>query len=368
LAVLAVATNTTVRFLLRPTVGRAAWHALACAIAIDVRIMGIVLPALTLGILAIKVLKGEVTWQRAGLLLGFYLSLTAALVVAFWPYLWSAPWENFQQAFANMSKFRWNGIVLYRGESYPSDSLPWHYIPVWIGISTPLFYLACFIVGVGGILWRLGQRHWRLWQGEQEWQDLLFLAILTGPILAVIILQSVVYDGWRQLYFVYPAFVLVALRGWVMLWRWRPTSLGTRWPALVSGITLLAVVHVVVVIIRAHPIQNVYFNELAGRNTKQRFEVDYWGMSNLRSLQYIAAHDDRPLIKVYPISSTPLIFSVYMLKKHDRKRIEVVQNEGEADYILSNYRGRPEGHPFRTEVFRSEVGGEVINSVFKRSW
>jgi hypothetical protein len=366
LAVFAIGTNTAVRFLLRPTIGRACWHALACAVAIDVRIMGIILPAVTITLLLLRMGRNEVAWRRALLALVLYLVLTGALVVTIWPYLWAAPWENFQQAFANMSKFRWNGTVLYRGELLPAADLPWHYIPLWISISTPFLYLGCFIAGVGGILFRLIQRNWRLWQGDEEWQDLLFLALFVGPILAVIVLHSVVYDGWRQLYFVYPAFLLVALRGWHTLWRWCSAGIGQRWPLIVGGLTFVALSYTAFLMIRSHPLQNVYFNSLAGRDVKKRFEVDYWGMSNLKSLQYIAAHDDRPLIKVWPASSTPLAHGVLMLKKRDRVRFQVVEYEQEADYVISNYRGHPEGYDYRPAVYQSIIGGEIINSVFKR--
>lgn len=368
LAVFVVATNTAVAFLMRPTLKRAAWHALACALAIDVRIMGIIIPAATLGILLVKAVKGEVRWRQAGPALALYLGLTCALIIAFWPFLWPAPWEHFRLAFENMSKFRWTGYVLYRGELILSTDLPWHYAPVWVGITTPLLYLACFVVGVGGILRQLVRRHWHLWQGDKEWQDLLFLALFVGPIAAIIILQSVLYDGWRQLYFVYPAFLLVALRGWMLLWHWRSAGASTRWKGVVCAATLIALIHIAVVMIRAYPLQNVYFNSLAGRNVKEQFEVDYWGLSNLRSLQFVANHDSRPIIKVYPASSTPVAFSALMLKERDRARIQVVDNEAEADYIISNYRSHPEGYEYVNEIYRSEVGGEVINSVFKKGW
>ena len=45
--------------------------------------------------------------------------------------------------------------------------------------------------------------------------DFVFLALSVGPILIVVLLDSVLYDGWRQIYFVYPALVLTAMRGLV---------------------------------------------------------------------------------------------------------------------------------------------------------
>jgi hypothetical protein len=51
-----------------------------------------------------------------------------------------------------------------------------------------------------------------------------------GPLVVVVVLHSALYDGWRQLYFIYPVLLLLALRGLVTVWRWRPS-----WPMLRSG-------------------------------------------------------------------------------------------------------------------------------------
>jgi hypothetical protein len=48
MAFFVIATNTSVAFVARPSWRRAAWHALACAFAIDARIMGVLLPIATL--------------------------------------------------------------------------------------------------------------------------------------------------------------------------------------------------------------------------------------------------------------------------------------------------------------------------------
>ncbi|MDB5234453.1 MAG: hypothetical protein JWR44_1446, partial [Hymenobacter sp.] len=175
MAMFAIATNTGVRMLLRPTAKRVFWHALACAITIDVRIMGVLLPMATVGLLIWRGVRGEVTWPRAVGALAAYGVLATGLVVAFWPYLWPAPLTNFLTAFHNMQVFRWGGDVLYMGKMIPATAIPWHYAPVWMGITTPLLYVAMALLGIGLVVRKLVRQRWRLWADENQMQDLLFL-------------------------------------------------------------------------------------------------------------------------------------------------------------------------------------------------
>ena len=114
---------------------------------------------------------------------------------------------------------------------------------------------------------------------------MFFLGLFVGPLLAVIGLHSVLYDGWRQLYFVYPAFLLLAVRGWVAVVRWhlhRPW-----WPRALYVSTALCLLGTASQMVRDHPLQNVYFNLLAEPAVDQRFELDYWGVGYRKDLEYI---------------------------------------------------------------------------------
>jgi hypothetical protein len=369
MALFAIAMNTTIGFMLKPGFGAALVAALATAIAIDVRIMAIILPLVALTVMVIRVSKREISPSTATGATAVYIGSAIVFVVAFWPWLWSDPWGHFSQAFANMAKFRWNGHVLYMGASMPGTELPWHYIPVWIVISTPLIYSVFFLIGAFGAVRRVIVRRFQLWKGDAELQDVIFLTIFTGPIVAVIAFHSVLYNGWRQMYFVYPAFLLLALAGLVTSWR----ALDHRFPAfarpLLVALSFLSLADTAAWMVRAHPYQNVYFNVLAGKDWKSRFELDYWGLGNRRALEYILEHDSSPVIKVWPGSRTPLEVYLHMVEKADRPRIQVVRNEAEADYIITNYQGNStdyaasgKGHSLFHQI---SIGDEVILSIYK---
>jgi len=370
MALFAVAMNTGVRFLLRPTLGRAAAHALACALTIDVRLMGIMVPVATLGLLAWRGVRAEVPWRRvAGSALA-YGALLVGLVLLCWPYLWPAPGHNFRVALENMSAFRWIGTVFYNGVDVPGNELPWHYVPVWLGITTPVLYLGAAVLGLGLVGYQLVRQHWRLWASAQGLQDVFFLGFFVAPLLAVVVLHSVLYDGWRQLYFVYPAFLLLALRGWVAAARWRAPRAGWR-RLLVAG-TALSMAATAGQMVRDHPLQNVYFNALAGPSVAQRFELDYWCLGYRQDLAYIAAHDTRPVINVFAPPPNSAALNGELLPPAQRTRLRFVERPEQADYFMTNYRN-PDyrtyfaQHPAFHEVFAIWADGRRVHSVYQQT-
>jgi hypothetical protein len=368
MAAFAAAMNTTISFVLRPSPKTALLHALATALAIDVRIMGILLPVISVTILFARLIRHELSFGRTCLALGIYLIAGCALVVAMWPYLWSDPFGNFVQAFRNMAKFRWDFEVRYLGDFVRSTALPWHYTLTWITITTPLLYLALFLVGVLSIGRQIVHRRGKLWQDDGDLQDIIFLGLFAAPVATVCLLHSVVYDGWRQMYFVYPAFLLLAAKGWTALW-----SMLSNRPEYRIGliaVTAISVVRTALWMWNAHPLSNVYFNILAGSNWKARYELDYWGLGNRQALDYILEHDHRPFITVSADSWTRLENSFLMLKPEDRLRLKMVDTKLAPSYILTNYRsGKDTSHSRYNRdydlFYQIRVDEEVVLSVFK---
>jgi len=371
MAVFVIATNTAVALVARPTWQRVGWHALACACCIDVRVMGILLPLATLFMLGLQASRGAYRGQQLGAKIAVYLVLFLAIMLALWPYLWEAPLRNFGQAFENMSKFRWDGEVLYQGNLILATSLPWHYAPVWIGITTPVLYLVGFLVGAALILWQLARRGWRLYATEAEWQDLFFLGLTLAPVVAVIVFGSVLYDGWRQLYFLYPSLLLVALRGLVALGQW---PLARRawprwWPRLSYGVLAATLLATAGQMVAMHPLQNTYFNVLPGRHLEERFEIDYWVLSYRQALEWIARHDSRAHIAVVTQLPGALNITRLAMPDYDRDRLEVVTDGSKADYFITTYRWHPQPYyELPNEMTSIRCGGQRILSIFRTKW
>jgi hypothetical protein len=372
MAAFAIATNTAVAFLERPSWRRMAWHAFACAYAVDVRIMAIILPLATLGLVGLQAARGAYKGQQLVPKVIAYVALVSGFIILLWPYLWESPVQHFLESFRNMSKFRWEGELLYAGIVYTGDQIPWHYVPVWIAITTPLLYLVGFFAGVFLTLRQVVRRGWRLYATSSEWQDLLFLGLTIAPLVAVIVLHSVLYDGWRQLYFVYPSLLLLSMRGLIALWKWRPARLQWQLPwkrisytALVSTVVLM-----LVQMVALHPLQNTYFNILPGRHIEPRFELDYWGLSYHKGLEWIVKNDKRIHIKVSSQDPPLLEANHWMLPDYDQGRIEVVDNIHNADYYVTAHRVNqyPDPNSYQSEVYAVRRGGQLIMSVYRVHW
>ncbi|MGI4865026.1 MAG: glycosyltransferase family 39 protein [Janthinobacterium lividum] len=370
MALSTVATYTTVRFLERPTWRWGLLHALACAVAIDVRLMAVLWPVATLALLAWRAGFGEyrsVKWLHIAGALGVYAVVLPAVVVLLWPFLWEAPWTNFNYAFSSMQHFRWGGDVLYRGHMVNAGDLPWHYIFKWVGITTPILQLALILLGLVLVRRQLTHRDWRLYAANtREWQDLLFAGLGIGPVVAVIIFHSVLYDGWRQMYFIYPSLLLLALRGIMSTASWlrnRP-----RWQGgIVAALLAVGLLSSARQIIWMHPFEGLYFSALGGSHASDRYEHDYWGTAYTAGLRWVLAHDSRPVIKIATNDrmQNPMQGNYELLPPELRKRIELVWSPDGADYFLANYRWHPQDYDMPNKVHEVMAGNQRAMTIFK---
>jgi hypothetical protein len=363
-------------FLRRPGLRTAALHALACGWLIDVRMPGVMLAATTVllfaGLWLLDWRDGRPSRFGLAPLLG-YCGLTPLFVVAFWPFLWRDP-THFVRCFQVMSHYPWSAsayydgllvnsdTVLYLGQQVRAAALPWHYALVWLGVTTPLAYLALIAGGLGAQLARLA-RSPLSWLRDRP-TDAIMLLAWSLPLGAVIALRSTLYDGWRHLFFIYPPllyFGVLCLAGLLDAARsWRP------WPRLAPRAALAGVLGccawTAFVMARDHPHQNVYFNRLAGRDlqeAKARFELDYWGLSCRRGLEYIVAHDDAEVIPVC-WASQPVMYNALLLPAEQRARLRWTTRPEEARYFVSHFRFHPAEHPTDHEVFCVKVDGAKV--------
>ena len=370
---------TLYRFWLKPGVSSGALHALACGMLIGMRIIGVLMPVMTLFLFVADLLLGKRgTLPSVGRrLLGVmaYVPLAIGCTVVFWPYLWIDPYQQFVTAFAEMSKYSWGGKVLFEGRLLFGTEIPWYYIPKWIGLTTPLLYL--LLVAVGAVCLVLGWiRGWRtgfygLWSTDAQRVDWAVLGLLVAPILAIIVLESVVYDGWRHLYFVYPSLLYLAILGLRRLWKGARSSWQKR------GLLAAVVLHTFYIggwMVLNHPYQHVYFNALAPRPLLGQYDLDYWGTSYRIALQELAQLDDRPVIKVAFGADYPGVQNLAYLHPELQKRFVHKEKIEEADYYITNYRYwddqlssalNREGVYANEEVYTLRVGGAKVLGIYK---
>lgn len=342
---------------------------LTTALAIDARIIGVMLPGIILTAWILEKIKNYKIVNNKFIIYGLlYLTVVIFFTVAMWPWLWTAPIDNFIEAFKNMAKFRWLNWVLYRGHYYLSTDLPWHYLPVWISITTPVAYLALFLFGNFVLIKRTILYKFHLYNGQNELIDLAIAAIFIVPIFAVVILKSTIYDGWRQFYFLYPSLVYVSIIGLNEL-------LKSRIKFFVIAVLIFEIINTTYWMIKNHPYQYVYFNKLSGENVDKNYEMDYWGVTNVDALKKILREEGKDNIKVYGLGNTSIPQAFLLLSNEDAKRLSKTNDINDADYVVTNHRMLGQS---QTEArvkmmqenfiifFEIKVDNKIIGSIFKK--
>ncbi|WP_210114494.1 ArnT family glycosyltransferase [Hymenobacter elongatus] len=363
---------TLTRLLRRPSGRTALLHAVATGLAIDVRTMGVLLLGFTAIFLGLEMLYRPALRRSMLVAAAVYLPVTAAVVVLGWPYLWENPVANFLAAFQSFSRYRSDMLVQYWGQQLSVRALPWHYAPVWLLITTPVAYTLLFLTGAGTLAWAAAQQP-RAWLRTRSGrQDLLYLTWFFAPLGAIIVLHSVLYDGWRHLYFIYPAFLLLALRGVAAAYRLVHFPTAGRWlGAGVLGMLAAGMLHAAYRIARDHPYQNVYFSALPGAAAERLFERDYWGLAGRRGLEWILAYDTSAHVTVGTDARVGLVLhnNRLLLPPTERARL-VFTTASQARYFLTTYRWHPEPYPadYGPEVYCIRVNGLKILSVFRRPY
>jgi hypothetical protein len=145
-----------------------------------------------------------------------------------------------------------------------------------------------------------------------------------------------------------------------------PDRLAARAGALAALGAVLVFAEPASFLVRHHPYGNVYFNRLAGadmRAIRSQFELDYWGLSYRRGLEYVLRHEGRPDIAAV-LQPGLGEASAAILPSMARMRLVFVEKRRDADYFLGDYRWHPGEYPFRHPVFAVRVGGASIMTVY----
>lgn len=290
-----------------------------------------------------------------------FFGIASLVLYVTWPFLWKNPIDNFTFAFKNMSKFRFDDPVLFFGKTIPANKQSWNYIPIWFVISTPIVYL---FLGSIGIVYEItnGVKNIKNVINDTSVQFMTLIVILfAGPVFIIIALKSVVYDDWRQLYFIYAPFVILCISGLHLL---------SKQKKYIS----FSIIFVQFGLLGYHigstyPHHYIYFNEFLIKNDENQmrneFDLDYWGLSYRKSLEYIAKSDTSEFIYV-SVGNNAGKYNSYLLDKVDRDRIKFTSFDS-STYYVSNYRYHPQDYTehLGKEVFNVKWKNNTINSVFK---
>ncbi len=314
------------------------------ALAANLRIVAIYIPFLLIFFIFldsfIRKKKSNFTWLNAFLI--FFLSFLL-LFISF-PFLWENPVNGLLEILKLFSKFeRWDLKVFYLGEFYKGKFLPWHYLFVSIFITTPL---AIIFMVIGGLLLnfiRLSKRIALIdnqnlmndfWKSNKEKLIYFILASICIPVLSIFFLDSVLYNGWRHFYFIYPLLIIHSLFfAEVYFMKFYRSKIKNLIPLLCFFILFLNIF----ALYKYHPYQNVFFNNLFVNKANKLFEKDYWGLVNYENLNKILKLENEK-VHIGVASFTDLDLSKKLFKKELRDKLIIVGQSYEgADYIINNF-------------------------------
>ncbi len=362
---------TLLRFVNKPNLKWAIIHAMVTGIMIDVRIIGVFMPIVTLCLMLYRHILADSTTKDFGKAIGYTaasLLLLIGVVIAFWPILWEGPIHHLREALIEMSHYHWLGGIKYLGEIYPENKLPWHYLPVWILLTLPVSILLLVFIGSALLVTKLFSFRKEVFKKYEF--DFLALSLFIGPLVLIITNKSIVYDGWRHVYFVYAPMVLVATRA--IIWLWDVISKAiSKERQQVALIVLFVIVLAgpLFSLIRYHPHQYVYFNLVATSlfsPLEENFEMDYWGLSYKDGLEYILNNNEGSVDLI--VEHSPGYDNQFMFEKAKRNRLRYVGNYYKTGtYYLVDYRSSTTLEPkIKSEFVRKfEVAGGAFLWLYK---
>jgi len=299
--------------------------------------------------------------------LGFFILVAALTLFTTWPYLWTEPIAHIRNSFNAMSKFRWQGTYLLNGVVFHEGENIRNYLFRWMGITIPVLYLIIGLLGMMIFAFRNFLQPRKILDHPTKILGWVFFAHIIIPIAAVLYFKSVLYDDWRQLYFIYPSFLFFC--GSFLLLFFEKFY---KWFKRMAFVIMAYLGFILAQMIILHPYQHVYFNELVPHKKdflQQHYDQDYWGTGFYAGLKFVLKHDQADTIPIY-LYNDALQRNTWLLKEEERKRIVFVTGEcpGTSRYHITGFRAD------YTDILGTCHYKEVIyeikrqNSVILRVW
>lgn len=288
-----------------PRVPRRAWvrFAILAGLAMGVRIAGILLLVyLAASVIALAVLRARTTGSLdAGLQTVRRLGIPAAgamlgawvVMLSTWPWALLDPIRRPWMALGRMSRFTVHRRTMpFAGEDMLTTEPRWDYLLHYFGLKLPLLVLLLFVaamvmVAVVGLRRR---RRAALPRVTRNVGLVMAAAVFAPPTYAVLV-RSVLYDGLRHFLFLVPLVVVVAAVAAVTLPRlWPRARLAVTLALVLGGGAMVA--RQARDMVRLHPYQYIYFNELIGGlpGAFGKYDTDYYGPSYQEGFRVLAEH------------------------------------------------------------------------------
>ena len=351
------------------------FFSLFASMAINVRVLGILIVFIFIFVLFLDGLNSKKVFKKNSLEIVKCLLLVSILSYLLWPFLWSNPLENLIYTFKSMSSYNWRGLVFFLGEYHQAKNIPWNYTMILFLVTTPLIIIIFFLIGAFFSIKDLtlnylnidNKEYSNLWANNFQFFNIIALLNIIIILSYIILFDSTLYGGWRHTYFLYPFIIILSIYGVDILIK----HIKYEFIIIVSFFSILSSLYW---IMNNHPYQFVYYNLLTKNKVKANFELDYWGVSNKDSLEYLLDNYKKDKYFIYVYSNSPYYYSKNLIDKDKREKIIFVKKIEDAEFILTNHFYLNES-PIKKDKYLYDnfklineiiVNNNAINSIFKK--
>jgi len=337
------------------------------SLAVNVRIIGIYIYFIFLLIFVFNCLNKEKEFVKFLKYLTLQILILVLSLYLLSPQAWDGGLLSLYELFIGQLSFNpIDPYIMYMGENIPASETDWYYLPLWILISTPVTYIFLFIIGFMNIFYILAFKKYK------NLNYYFILAYFFLPLFAYFIFKPVIFNGWRHFYFLFPGLIFITtiginfLNNHVKLYNKKIIFL--YYLILIAYFCSLIFWH-----IKNQPYQYVYLNSLSQKYFN-KFEKDYWGVSNLDAFKFILSVDKRDKITIVGVENSRIDFSLMMLSENEKRRINLkkfdeVMNT-KVDYYISHFNDEYDTNYYKNNGYKIfhqiKVDNKDINIVFTK--
>ena len=333
------------------------------ALLANIRIIGAMLIPAVLVMLALDAVRGAKLEGRRGARhelanAAAFAAAFAAVFYAAWPLLWRDP-LNLSDALETMSRHPTLSSTLFRYEYVQWPNVPWDYAPTWILLTTPPAALLLAALGIGRVARLCAARRRAAFENSPARFGLLALACLILPAVFAVALNSNLYNGWRQMYFLYAPLCVLAAFGLRTLADIPKPSLRDAALALAALALALAAVRMV----QLHPYQNEYFSPLVDKTgLGDRWQMDYWDISYKEALETLLTIQPSGIIAA--TGEDELYKTMRIISEDDKRRLYLNPNFPSFRIVHRIREYPPEGDAAKdAAIWTREIYGVPIVSI-----
>jgi len=359
------------------------FFSLFCAFSTSSRIFGLILPISFLLIIFFEIINKKKILKNLKFLM-LFIFLYLFFLYLHWPYLLTFDYSNFLSI---LEPFKVYGFykVFFNGDFFGSTFLPLSYLPKWILISTPEFYIPLFLIGILFYLKRIFLRVFNLkevssgndlWNGVNDKVDLFIFLSLFQIITIYLTLDMNLIKGWTH--FIFLNFFLTyyaSICVYIFYLKFRLQKKILIVGSLILSLFSLELIYQLYVF---HPYQSIYFNSFVRSNDKRLYENDYHSLSRIEGIKDIITDSNKQKkIVIATASWTPLEDALSLIPIKDRNRLVFsgTANKEKADYIFTNYFyevdvrfNKKYSIPSNFYLFKTlNIDGIKIYSIYKKS-